>query len=124
MTSKDFFTRFIDASCNKIYPSTYEDYIKIKEQTTPVGANTLYTIYTSLVDNVDRDTFYKEAKKHLYYDKYICDHGVEFYYLVSITQQEQTPLVMGMIMNNTPSKLDDIRLIINAVYKEDHYDKM
>ena len=68
----------IDPSCLKRYFNVSE-YKRIKKIAIRVNSTDLYEEFGRDMSYQD---FYKMLKEHLYYDKYICDHGTEFYYYV------------------------------------------
>lgn len=129
MGTLEFFQSFISPSCYKIDHNTTElRMIKQIQGVLQVKATTLYQIYKHNVYEMDgrltvRD-FYRVAGQYLYYDKYVCDHGTEFYYYVVFNaDNEMYQLTQGLIRKriaaNNPSTLKDLVHVVEAVSKEE-----
>lgn len=76
----------IDPTCLKRYFSKSE-YKRIKKSAIRVNSTDLYEEFGGTMSYKE---FYTMLKEHLYYDKLICEHGIEFYYYVkfSIPREE------------------------------------
>lgn len=68
----------IDPTCLKRY-FTRSEYKRIKKKAIRVNSTDLYEEFGGGMSYVE---FYTTLKQYLYYDKYICEHGTEFYYYV------------------------------------------
>lgn len=118
----DFFSEFITPYALKIL-HTYDEYILIKNTLEPkmVRASVLYDLYRIWVDpNISRDEFIILAKERLYYDKVVCRHGIEFYYLVAFNQScsayiDNKVMIDALIEVNDPDNLNDIEYVIPAM---------
>lgn len=77
----------IDAACLKRYFNKSE-YKRIKKTSIRVNSTDLYEEFG---DGMSYKEFYTMLKEHLYYDKLVCDHGIEFYYYVKfkVPREEQ-----------------------------------
>lgn len=76
----------------------------------------LYRLYILYINDIikpeDRPTFYRKAGMYLYYERFNCTHGDEFYYYIkfnvnSTFYQEHQTLLKNMIIANDPSILVD-----------------
>ena len=122
LTLGDFFSEFITPYALKIH-HTYDEYMLIKNMLEPkmVRASVLYDLYRIWVDpNISRDEFIVLAKERLYYDKVICRHGIEFYYLVAFNPScsdyiDNKVMIDALIEVNSPENLNDIEYVIHAV---------
>lgn len=97
--------------CSMISPVCYkrqftkEEYERIKGVAVRARATDLYGIYRCLTDTpMPYKEFYRELKELFYYDKYVCEHGTEFMYLVVFTKYKYVEMI--------PS---DIKYIITAI---------
>jgi CRISPR/Cas system-associated exonuclease Cas4 (RecB family) len=61
---------------------TVEEYERIASVCVRINATKLYRIYTSMGGDMSYSDFYKDIKRMYYYDKYVCEHGIEFLYYV------------------------------------------
>lgn len=68
----------IDPTCLKRYYNKSE-YKRIKKTAIRVNSTDLYDEFGG---GMSYKEFYNMLKQHLYYDKYVCDHGIEFYYYI------------------------------------------
>ena len=68
----------IDPTCLKRYYNKSE-YKRIKKTAIRVNSTDLYDEFGG---GMSYKEFYTMLKQHLYYDKYVCDHGIEFYYYI------------------------------------------
>lgn len=127
MTTKDFFLQFIDTSIHKT-EQTLEEYHRFRDDSDilMVKATTMYQIYKGQVFEADgrlsMREFYKACANYFYYDKYVCTHGIEFYYYVKFNEQHQMyqivkPVVLKRVAANSPDRLRDLEYIIEAVTK-------
>lgn len=81
-----------------------DEYERIKSTSQLVNATTLYRWYVQMGGTDTYKQFRMSVKDVLYYDKYVCEHGIEFYYhvhLQDIVYTEEMP--------------DDVITIINAI---------
>lgn len=90
----------IDPACLKRY-FTKSEYKRIKKQAIRVNSTDLYKEFGH---DMTYEEFYTLLKKHLYYDKYICDHGTEFYYYLIFNEPREEQI-----------KYNDIQYIIYAM---------
>lgn len=77
----------------------------------------LYTLYHETYaepfDTMeDRPLFYRKAGMYLYYERFTCNHGDEFYYYIKFNEksefyQEHRLLIETLIVANDPSTLLD-----------------
>lgn len=119
--TSDFFSAFITPYALKILHS-YDEYVRIKYMLEPkmVRATVLYDLYRIMVDeSISRDSFIALAKERLYYDKVVCTHGVEFYYLVAFDPVplylDNKDMIDALIEVNSPDNLKDIESVIPAM---------
>ena len=128
MKTLEFFKGFIHPSSHKVEHNSAE-FKKIKETPTVVmvKATTLYQIYKHNVFDVDGrlsiKDFYRIAGQYLYYDKYICKHGTEFYYHVVFNESNEMyqltkDLISKRVYANRPASLNDLVYVVEAVSKE------
>lgn len=68
----------IDPTCLK-RSFTKSEYERIKNDSIRVNSTDLYKEYGH---GITYQEFYTMLKQHLYYDKWVCEHGTEFYYYV------------------------------------------
>lgn len=68
----------IDPACLK-QSYTVDEYERVKDISIRINSTDLYKEYGG---NLSYREFYAMLKQHLYYDKLICEHGIEFYYYV------------------------------------------
>lgn len=121
MNTNEFFNEFIGLSAHKIN-HTLTEYHNILPRAALVKATTLYQIYKHNVYTTDGrltlKDFFRVAGQYLYYDKYVCDHGTEFYYLVIWNEEHPiyratAELIVKRVEANAPSTLLDFK------YKEE-----
>lgn len=73
----------------------------------------LYALYVGEdVSIEDRPSFYRKAGAYLYYERFTCNHGDEFYYYVKFNQsskfyQEHRDLINLLVESNGPETLAD-----------------
>jgi hypothetical protein len=73
----------------------------------------LYTLYTEGTEDIEeRPVFYRKAGAYLYYERFTCNHGEEFYYYVrfnteSLFYQEHRHLIEILILGSDPSTITD-----------------
>lgn len=128
MTTIEFFTDFISPVSHKVEHS-YAELEKIKR--VPgilVKATTLYQIYKNNVSDADgsrltMQEFFRVCGQYLYYDKYVCTHGTEFYYYVVFNRDNKIyrsieNITKKRIYCNSPEQLRDLIHVIPAVAKE------
>jgi hypothetical protein len=125
MKTLEFFTKFIDVKSHKI-EHNFNELNNIRSKTSLVKATTLYQIYKHNVFEKDgrlpiRD-FYHVAGQYLYYDKYICKHGTEFYYYVIFNEnnpmyQLTKELLRKRIHADRPETLKDLLHVYPAAVK-------
>lgn len=124
-----FFTEFIDSRSYKLMHSVDElTEIKKIDSVVLVKATTLYQIYKHNVfaseERLGMRDFFKIAAQYFYYDKYVCEHGTEFYYYVIFNEDDSRyaltkPVVDARVEANSPKTLHDLLYIIPAVTKEE-----
>lgn len=122
--SMEFFNDFISQTVHKTSPSV-EEYSVVRDMDTVlVKATTLYDFYRRYaymcsVTPVPLRTFYQIARTYLYYDKFICDHGTEFYYYVVFNEASTIYNLLKTTITRRvgvedPSNLHDLQKIIKA----------
>jgi hypothetical protein len=81
-----------------------------------VHSPVLYRLYTLFAENhdeiEDRPTFYRKAGAYLYYERFNCKHGDEFYYYIKFNEDslfyiEHKYLLEMLILAADPSVLTD-----------------
>ena len=129
MTTLEFFNQFVNPVCHKLSHNLteYAD-IKRRDDVKLIKATTFYQIYRHNVFGPDEKRlnmkdFFRLCAQYLYYDKYICEHGTEFYYLVVFNQENQmyqmtSDLIDQRIQLNSPETLTDLIRVYEAVTKE------
>lgn len=127
MTNHEFFNGFISPVAHKVLHDAQEHLTLKALGPHLVKATTLYQIYKHNVFVTDgrlplRD-FYQVCGQYLYYDKYVCTHGTEFYYYVIFNEEDSiyqatSDLVLKRIEANAPHTLDDLEYIIGRDGKE------
>jgi len=126
MNTTDFLNNFIHPSCHKVQHDVTEyNQIKQLEGIKMIKATALYNIYKhNVFTNVDRrltmKQFFHICGQYLYYDKYVCRHGTEFYYYVKFNDANELyqiaePILLKQIDANAPDTLDDLKYVIEAV---------
>ena len=75
----------IDPACLKRY-FTKSEYKRIKKIAIRVNSTDLYEEFGGSMTYKD---FYTMLKQYLYYDKIVCDHGIEFYYYVKFNDPRE-----------------------------------
>ena len=75
----------IDPSCYKRY-FTKSEYKRIKKNAIRVNSTDLYDMYGG---DMSYQEFYTMLKNHFYYDKYVCEHGIEFYYYIKFSSPRE-----------------------------------
>lgn len=129
MNTLEFFNGFVSPSCHKIAHNLTEyASIKSNENLHLIKATTFYQIYRHNVFGADgyrltMKEFFRICGQYLYYDKYICEHGTEFYYLVLFNKDNEmyrmtADLIKQRIELNSPATLTDISYVYEAVTKE------
>lgn len=128
MTTIEFITNFVDPVCHKEIHSLdeFQD-IKKNPATKQIKATTFYQIYSHNVFGEDEDRlsmrdFFRLCSQYLYYDKYVCTHGTEFYYHIIFSEENTMyqltkSLIDKRIEANNPETLFDLEYIIEAVSK-------
>ncbi len=129
MTTKEFFTDFISPTSHKI-KHDQEEFHEIKNYpgVVLVKATTLYQIYKHNVFCKDEkrltmQEFFRVSGQYLYYDKYICKHGTEFYYYVIFNKSNKMfeitkDVILKRVYVNRPQLLRDLEFVVEAVTKE------
>jgi hypothetical protein len=118
MNTHDFFHSVLDPRYFK-NAATLTEYESLKNYTL-VKATTLYDIYRHMVFGSDArltmKDFFRVCAQYLYYDKYICDHGTEFYYYIGFQEHEivtlMRPIIDKRIISNAPDTLKDIQYTV------------
>ena len=90
----------IDPSCLKRYFNKSE-YKRIKKNAIRVNSTDLYEEFGHGMSYTE---FYKMLKGHLYYDKYICYHGIEFYFYITFKVPREEHI-----------RHTDVQEVINAI---------
>jgi hypothetical protein len=73
----------------------------------------LYALYTADKPSIEeRPVFYRKAGMYLYYEKFTCNHGEEFYYYIKFNQsseffKEHKTLIESLVRASSPSTLTD-----------------
>ena len=126
MKTDAFFQNFISPRCHKVEHNVTE-LDSFRDKAVLVKATALYQIYKHNVFETSgrlsiRD-FYQVAGQYLYYDKYVCEHGTEFYYYVIFNDKNEMykltkSLLEKRIHANRPETLKDLIKIYHAVTKE------
>ena len=75
----------IDPTCIKT-DFTYEEYVKVKSSSSRVNATELYHKYGK---GLSYPEFRMMLKEKFYYDKFVCEHGVEFVYYIKFKDREE-----------------------------------
>lgn len=124
-----FFSEFIDHRSYKLQHTLEElEVLKQVPGVVLVKATTLYQIYKHNVfeseARLDMREFFRIAGQYFYYDKYVCEHGTEFYYYIVFNEEDvryalTKPIVDARVKANEPDTLDDLLYIIPAVTKEE-----
>ena len=129
MNTLEFFHQFVSPECFKIAHNLteYAD-IKRRDDMKLIKATTFYQIYRHNVFGAEEKRltmkdFFRVCGQYLYYDKYICEHGTEFYYLVVFNKHNEmyqmtADLIEQRIELNSPATLTDIVYVYEAVTKE------
>jgi hypothetical protein len=126
MKTETFFQNFISAECHKVEHNVTE-LDSFRDDAVLVKATVLYQIYKhNVFENSGRLSvrdFYQIAGQYLYYDKYVCDHGTEFYYYVIFNEDNEMykltkSLLEKRIHAQRPELLKDLIKIYPAVVKE------
>lgn len=122
MNNHEFFNDFISQVSHKINHDHIEHQLLTgRADVVLVKATTLYQIYKHNVFDIDGrlplKEFYRVCGQYLYYDKYVCRHGTEFYYYIVFNENNNIfkatkDLVLRRIELNSPSTLDDLEYII------------
>lgn len=128
MKTLDFFIKFINPDCHKI-EHNIEELNAMRNKAVLIKATTLYQIYKHNVFETDGrlpiKEFFQIAGQYLYYDKYICKHGTEFYYYVIFNETHPTYLLTKELLSkriyaNRPATLKDLIRVYPAVTKESY----
>ena len=73
----------------------------------------MYTLYSEIHGELeDRPTFYRKVGAYLYYERFTCAHGDEFYYYIKFNNTSQfylehKDLLEMLILAGDPSTLTD-----------------
>jgi hypothetical protein len=129
MTTMEFLKGFINPACHKIEHNIAEfNVIRSNPNVVLVKATTFYQIYKHNVFGADGKRlsmreFYRICGQYFYYDKYVCDHGTEFYYYIIFNEDNEIykltkDIVLKRVQVNAPEKLKDLQHVVMAVTKE------
>lgn len=129
MTTNEFMNLFIHPSSHKVEQSVEEfEKVNSDKDIKLVKATTLYSIYRHNVFNdadgrVSMKEFFRICGQYLYYTKYVCDHGTEFYYHIVFNDDNDMYKVTKSVVDkrvhaNRPETLKDIIKIIPPMAKE------
>jgi hypothetical protein len=125
MKTLEFFQSFINPRSHKVLHNITE-LDSFRQDAILVKATTLYQIYKHNVfessGRLPMREFFQIAGQYLYYDKYVCKHGTEFYYYVIFNEknpmyQLTKSLLQRRIYANRPEALKDLIKIVHAVTK-------
>jgi len=125
MKTLEFFKGFVSPTCHKIEHNTAE-YDTVREHSVLVKATTFYEIYKHNVFVTDGrlslQDFYRVCGQYLYYDKYVCEHGTEFYYHIIWGDHPMVDLTKDLIAQrvsaNAPEHLQDLQYVVRATSRE------
>jgi hypothetical protein len=126
MKTLEFFQSFISPRSHKILHNA-EELDGFRSKAVLVKATTLYQIYKHNVfetsGRLGMREFFQIAGQYLYYDKYLCEHGTEFYYYVVFNEhnamyQLTKSLIQKRVYANRPETLKDLIKVFTAVTKE------
>ncbi len=129
MTTAEFLNDFIQPTSHKMLHSLDEFHkIKANPNVKMVKATTFYQIYKHNTFGSDGERltlheFYRISSQYFYYDKYVCDHGTEFYYYVIFNEDNKMydltkDIIKKRIDSNRPELLKDLLYVVEAVTKE------
>lgn len=127
MTTVEFFQEFINPVVYKVEHSADEyEALKQNPAVVMVKATTLYQIYRQNTPREERLTmreFFRVCGQYFYYDKYVCDHGTEFYYYIMFNEEHRMyvatkEIVQKRIWSNRPELLHDLVHVVEAITKE------
>lgn len=110
---------FVSNNCLKCTPNS-KDYERIKSNSFAISSTDLYCLYLLScegADVFDFKTFYTYTKANLYYDKFICTHGTEFYYYVMF-KEDFFNAHKNLILYYTAKcarRLNDLNAVVPAV---------
>jgi hypothetical protein len=126
MKTLEFFQGFISPRSHKVMHNITE-LDGFRKDAVLVKATTLYQIYKHNVfensGRLEMRDFFQVAGQYLYYDKFVCKHGTEFYYYVVFNErnpmyQLTKSLIQKRVYANRPEALKDLIKVIPAVTKE------
>lgn len=132
MNTLEFFNEFVHPSCHK-YEHTMPEFQKIKAlpNVMRIKATTFYQIYKHNVFGADGErlsmrAFFHVCGQYVYYDKYICEHGTEFYYYIVFNEAHQIytltkSVLLRRVEASAPHTLKDLQYVVEAVSKEETY---
>jgi hypothetical protein len=129
MTTHEFMKSYISPASYKIeHDVTEYETIKSNPNAKMVKATTFYQIYKHNVfggeeDRLSMKDFFRVASQYFYYDKYICDHGTEFYYHIIFNEEDRMYILTKDIVDkrvqaNRPELLKDLLYKVEAMTKE------
>lgn len=120
MTTTEFLNEFVSKQSHKS-ERTVSEYKRIQGQGLMIKATTFYQIYKELVrEHLDLRDFYRVCGQYFYYDKYICEHGTEYYYHVIFNKDNKiyelvSPMIIRQVRANAPETLWDVVKVVTAV---------
>lgn len=129
MNTQEFLQEFINPVSHKVEHNPIE-FARIKSLTKikMIKATTFYQIYKhNVFDKSEKrltmKQFFHVCGQYFYYDKYVCEHGTEFYYYVAFNEDHHMYQVTKAIINkrvwaNRPDTLNDLKYIVEAVTKQ------
>ena len=129
MTTLEFFNGFVSPACHKVAHNLTEyESIRMRADAKLIKATTFYQIYKHNVFGSDghrlqMKEFFRICSQYLYYDKYICTHGTEFFYHVVFNQGNEmyaltADLIDKRIEADAPGMLTDLVHIVTAVSRD------
>lgn len=129
MDTSQFLQEFMNPISHKVMHDITEfERIKRLSNIVQVKATTFYQIYKHNVyptsgKRLGMKEFFHVCGQYFYYDKYVCDHGTEFYYYVAFNEDNQiyratAPIINKRVWANRPDTLKDLKFVIEAVSKQ------
>lgn len=129
MDTSQFLQEFMNPISHKVMHNITEfERIKRLADIVQVKATTFYQIYKHNVyptsgKRLGMKEFFHVCGQYFYYDKYVCDHGTEFYYYVAFNEDNQiyqatAPIINKRVWANRPETLKDLKFVIEAVSKQ------
>jgi hypothetical protein len=127
MNTLEFLNQFVNIVCHKIHHNLDEfDSIATRKDVLLIKATTFYYIYKHNVfgdERLSMREFFRVCGQYLYYDKYVCTHGTEYFYYVVFNKdhpmyQLTADIITKRVEADGPELLTDLLRIVRAVTKE------